>query len=296
MNNKIERLLLVFLLGISVLMGLSFWLNTFFGFNLFCTEHWHELSRLQALKAPIANGFYVSISFSIFLFVFGLYLIYMPTLKRVYQKVVKKEISVPKPELNTVQEKTEEITPAPTDRISLSRPPRLNLPGNAAKRAAERHEEMMKQPSGVTNSKADSQTVSPYNSILAQIFSDNGFTVKPVSLIAKFKPNLFAIGPNEVIWLGAVDADMNGLTKAVAELDSIIKTSLDDVEIYINTFMIDTMGQQQPNDSVMVFKSVDELKTFVQNNPADKITEDNAENFAAYSEYIDTILQYVKNI
>ena len=56
------------------------------------------------------------------------------------------------------------------------------------------------------------------------------------------------------------------------------------------------MGQQQPNDSVMVFKSVDELKTFVQNNPADKLTEDDQENFAAYSEYIDTILQYVKNI
>ena len=296
MNNKLERLLLAFLLGISILLGLSFWLNTFFGFNLFLKEHWNEVSHLQAEQVPIADGFYVSIGFALFLFVFGLYLIYMPALKRIYKKTFHQEQTIaPAAPVVTQEVKEEQPATETTGGIPLSRPPRLNLPKNTAKLAAAKHEEMINQPVS-SATKKDTQSVSPYNSILAQIFTDAGFTVKTPSVIAKFTPNLFAIGPNEVIWLGAVDADMNGLTKAITELDSIIKTSLDDVEIYINAFMIDTMGQQQPNDFVMVFKSVDELKTFVQNNPADKLTEDDQENFAAYSEYIDTILQYVKNI
>ena len=302
MNNKIERLLLSFLLGISILLGLSFWLHTFFGFNIFFKEHWDELSRLQALQIPIAKGFYISIGFSIFLFVFGMYLIYMPSIKWIHKKALKKESKIT-PEsqpMAKTEKKEEQPEPEPTNNFSLSRPPRLNLPKNMEKRAAARHEELKNAPATATataaTQKNNTESVSPYNSVLAKIFTDNGFTVKQTSLVAGFTPNLFAIGPNEVIWIGGVDANIDALNKAIEELKSIIQTSLDDVEIYINAFMIDTLGQYQSNDSVTVFKSIDELKELIQNNPADALTDENKENFVAYSEYIDTILQYVKNI
>lgn len=302
MNNKIERLLLSLLLGISILLGLSFWLHTFFGFNIFFKDHWNELSRLQALQIPVARGFYVSIYFSIFLFIFGLYLIYMPSIKRIYIKTFNKE---PKITTNSQpsaapEKKEEQPEPEPTNNFSLSRPPRLNLPKNMEKRAAARHEELKKAPATAKTSTATQQnnteSVSPYNSVLANIFTDNGFTVKQPSLVAGFTPNLFAIGPNEVIWFGGVDANIGELNKAYEELKSITKTTLDDIEIYINPFIIDTLGQYQADDSVMIFKSIDELKEFIQNNPAAELTDENKENFVAYSEYIDTILQYVKNV
>ena len=50
------------------------------------------------------------------------------------------------------------------------------------------------------------------------------------------------------------------------------------------------------NNALMIFKSIDELKEFIKQNPADEITENDRESFDSYSEYIDTIIQYIKNI
>ena len=88
MRSRLERILLLLLLGSSVLLGLCFWLNTIFSFNLFNKEHWSELSRLQAEQIPISSGFYTSIGIAIFIFVFGLGVIYAPVIKRSYQKIV----------------------------------------------------------------------------------------------------------------------------------------------------------------------------------------------------------------
>ena len=50
------------------------------------------------------------------------------------------------------------------------------------------------------------------------------------------------------------------------------------------------------NSPLMVFKSIDELKEFITEHPADKITDEEQESFDSYSEYIDTIIQYIKNL
>ena len=76
MKNKFEHILLSILLGLTVLLGLSFWLNTFFNFNIFCPAHWDELAKLQASQIPINHNFYISIGVAIFIFAFGLFVIY----------------------------------------------------------------------------------------------------------------------------------------------------------------------------------------------------------------------------
>ena len=295
MKNKFEHLLLATLLGIAVLLGLSFWLDLIFGFNLFFKEHWDELARLQASHIPIAHGFYISIIFAVVLFIFGLYLIYIPSIIR---KTHKTKVAVTTPISNTTPKTSEEIKknpPAETP-ILLTRPPKLNLPKNMAQIVAQRQTQTANQTSQQKTSITNDGTSNPYNPMLAEIFSENGYVVKPNPTISGFTSNLVAIGPNEVFWIGAVDVTPDKLNSAITKLRDVFETTLEDIPINIRAFIIDNLNQYQSNDEISVFKSLDELKKFVSENPSDTIPEEEVDSFGSYSEYIDTIIQYIKNI
>jgi len=299
MRKNFEHILLSILLGLSVLLGLSFWLNTIYGFNLFDSEHWAEISRLQAEQIPISSGFYISIGIAILIFAFGLCVIYIPKNKREYkQQPLQQEINVPLiPEIKNAPEKNVEHEIKPhKNAIPLARPPRLNLPTNMAEIAKQKHESMGTLPIPKQNEKAPT---AQYDSVLSQIFADAGYVVKKNPTISGFTPNVFAIAQNEILWLGAVDADINKLQSAIDRLDSIFKETLEDIKININAFIIDTKGQTKPTDSIIILNSLDEFKKFVSELPPvwpKDMSNYEQDNFDAYSEYIDTIIQYVKNI
>ena len=299
MRKNFEHILLSILLGLSVLLGLSFWLDTIYGFNLFDSEHWAEIARLQAEQIPISSGFYISIGIAILIFAFGLSVIYIPKNKHEYkQQTLQQQITVPLlPEIKNAPEKnvTQEIKPQKTE-IPLARPPRLNLPTNMAEIAKQKHENNGFLP---TPNQKENQNTAQYDSVLSQVFTDAGYVVKKNPTISGFTPNVFAIAPNEILWIGAVDTDINKLQSAVNRLDSIFKETLEDIKININAFLIDTTGQTNATDSVIVLKSLDEFKKFVSELPPvwpKDMSNYEQENFDAYSEYIDTIIQYVKNM
>ncbi|MBQ3785629.1 MAG: hypothetical protein II843_04535 [Alphaproteobacteria bacterium] len=294
MRNKFEHFLLSFLLGIAVLLGLSFWLNVIYGFNLFSKEHWNELARLQAEQIPVSTGFYVSIIVAVFIFVFGILLLYIiPTIKRTREKVSNSFLSTaPMVPNHKAEEKKEDNTifEPQMPKLNMSQPPKLNLPSNMAEIMQQRNE---------NNQNKVKEPVTDYDAILTQIFKDKGFMVKPNPVISGFSPNLFAIAPNEIVWIGAVDTDINKLQFAINRLDGIFNDTLEDIKININAFLIDTKNTYQSNASIFVFKTLEELKTFVTELPPawpKDMSNADQENFDAYSEYIDTIIQYVKNM
>lgn len=298
MKNKFEHFLLSVLLGTSTLLGLSFWLNVNYGFNLFYREHWDAVAKLQATQTPINRGFYISIIVAILIFIIGVYIIYRPRPKQKSSTIAPQEVrNTPTPSVapSVVAEKTgnTESTPSvPVPNIPISRPPRLNLPSNMAQIAAQRQQSLATQKTPVQNQPEQN----PYTSVISQIFSDNGYSIKPNPKISGFTPNLFAIGPNESLWIGAIDTKPEDLMQAIEKLQSVFQETLEDIQININAFILDTLNQYQPNDSILIFKSTDELKTFVSENPADTITDEERDNFDSYSEYIDTVIQYIKNI
>lgn len=296
MKNKFEHILLSILLGLSVLLGLSFWLNTVFGFNMFNMEHWEELSRLQAEQIPISNGFYVSISVAIFIFVFGLCFIYVPAIKRAYKKTSIESLPPPPEPILIAPKEEKAVAPKEPPKIilPLSRPPRLNIPSNSANLARQKYEApRFEQP------KPQIDSHEKYDSILSEIFTKNGYVVKKNLIMSNFTSNLLAIAPEEILWIGSVDSDISKLQSAVERLQSVFRETLEDIRINVNAFMLDTTGQNVATDSVLVFKSVDDLKKFISELPpvqSKDMTNTEQENFYAYSEYIDTILQYMKNI
>jgi len=290
MKNKFEYILLSILLGLSVLLGLSFWLNTVFNFNIFCATHWDEFAKLQASQTPVSPGFYTSFAVAIFIFTLGLYFIYRSRFKVI---ITQNDDVIPVPEQATTKEsnniqKTENIKPAP----AVDRPPRLRLPGNMAQIAEQNHVAKMQQ-----NLKQDAPYENKYNQIISEIFSDNGYLVKPNPSMSGFMPNLFAIGNNEVVWVGGVDCDIEKMMQGLQRLDSVFKETLEDIQININAFILDTLNKyDSTNNDLFVFKSIDDLKAFIAEHPADDIEETDQESFDSYSEYIDTIIKYIKNI
>lgn len=296
MRNKLEHILLSILLGVSVLLGLSFWLNTSFGFNMFSYEHWTELAKLQATNIPINPSFYVYISVSLIIFIIGLVIIYIPKQKTLKKQNTETNIIPPAPVIKISDKKTE-IVPEPI--MSISRPPRLNLPKNiehiAQQRQAATIQTTNAMPAPTFNQPQMLQS-DKYDNELSQIFSDNGYLVKTAPQISGFTPNLFAIGNSENLWIGGADCKIEDLQKAVEKLQSVFQTTLEDITINIHAFLLDTLNTQKSNDSVLVVHSVDDLNKYLSEHPITPISDEDEDNFNAYSEYIDTIIKYIKNL
>ena len=291
MNKYIEKILSSILLCTSVLLGLSFWLNVRFSFNIFYAEHWDELAKLQVSHTPIDKTFYVSIGVAVFITIFGLYMIFKPRFgKTIVTKTENTSI------LNTTQlgkqKQTDTTYPGPNNFVHLNQPPKLNLPKNIANIAAQHQAEQ----SLAQNKPTNTQPTTLHDSELSTIFANAGYKVKPKLTISGFTTNLFAIGNNETVWVGAVDCNIERFKKSIDKLSAIFKETLEDIPITISAFVLDTKQIYISDDNVLIFHNLDELKEFITNNPNPPTDESEQENFDAYSDYIDTIITYAKNI
>lgn len=300
MKKIFEHFLLSLLLTISVFLGLLFWLNTKFGFNMFDMSHWNNLAQLQASHSNIDKNFYISFGVAFFVWIAGLFLIN----RRHGDKKTSPQQPVPNPTVNYVAPQNAEPQNIPMPNINLARPPKLNLPKNIAEIAAQQNAMRQTNPSlqQPTNNympqQQSAQTVqqNPYNAPIAEIFNTNSYLVKPTPTISGFTPNLFAIGNGEHLWIGGVDSDINALQNAINKLQSVFNDTLEDIPITIHAFLIDNMKRYTSTNNIMVFYSLDELRNFVAAHPAQPIADDERDNFNAYSDYINTIIQYIKNI
>ena len=197
MNKHIERLLLSVLVSISVLLGLTFWLNIRYGFNLFSSKHWAELASMQASNTPINIGFYISVCVALFIFLSCLYMINRPrTIKqaqpntqiipvqnqpvaRTPEKQILKQTPSPSPIPQkivppTIKKETPKQTylqpqqqQNPTNDFKLTRPPQLNLPKNMEQIAANQYAQTRQNQTGTTP-----MTNERYNKEIAEIFSN----------------------------------------------------------------------------------------------------------------------------
>lgn len=311
MKRKFEHFLLSILFGTSVLMALTFWLNINFGFNCLSVSHWTQLASLQATGTPINKDFYLSIGIGIIVFLFGLYIINRPRFRKIPKmpQSVKNEpvVSLAKPEtapLPTIQqpkqeqdilesvpvqqpiEEKQETSNTPVavpNGIPLVRPPKLKLPTNISKMAATQYQQQ-------ENDLIKQQQLEKQNAEIVQIFTDNNYVVKKNPTIGKLKTNLFAIGNNEKIWMGAIDCDIESMQSAIKQLQDIFTETLEDIEIHVNAFILDTLGKYSATDNIEVFHTIAELNEFISKNPGDEIEDYEQDNFNAYSEYIDTVI------
>ena len=313
MRNRLDNILLGTLWLLAATLGTSFWLNTKFGFNIFSAPHWQYLAYLQASKTPVAASFYISLGIAIFITIFGLYFLIQPKFRKIVLPIIKvKKINentqpgvdskseptphqsdaseittMPKPE----QQPAQQIQPTPVaaPQNNPLRPPHLNLPTTNSYSAAP-----ITQSATTTNTSSGNDAD---NNAIREIFSQNGYIVKNNPYINRWRPNLLAIGTNEVLWIGAVGATTTQVRAAIDKLNQIFSDTLDDVYISINGFSINAPdAQTTESQDILLFNTINDLDTYMTQHPNSKPTADEQENFDAYSEYIDTVIGYIGNL
>lgn len=317
MRKQIDHFLLGLLWLLASTLGASFWFNTKFGFNIFSIPHWQYLGQLQASKASIQPSFYISMVLIVVVMITGLYLIVRPRFRKIYfksngpavmdSKPAPTVAAAPAPALQTAPVVETPSAPVVPTGPAIARPPRLNLPthngyGAAAQTPAGNYPQPNVQtpsfapaPAPVVAPVAQPQPESlPSNfEDIEQIFKSAGYLIKKAPRIGGIRPALFAIGSDETLWIGGVGMEPSRMANAVDKLDTIFTETLEDIKITINSFIINPKIDN-PADMVGIeqFDSVNALRDYMDSHKNRELPPSEAEDFDAYSEYIDTVADY----
>lgn len=305
MMNRINKILIGLLWLLASTLGITFWFNTVYGFNIFSAQHWQHLSYMQATGQTVRTSFYISIVVAVIIVTFGLYVLLQPHLRRIALPIVDKT-SQPKPSTSVPERpQTESINtsqPAPgkTENVSTvsaaqqpptapagMRPPRLNIPVPTQRATAPRVPLMP-----VAQPKINPET--EYAEI-RNIFESAGYVFKGMPKIKGVQTATVAIGTGEILWLGAVGVKTSDLQRAVDTLTGVFTDTLEDIEIHINAFVI--APTDSANDTnILRFANTDELREYIMAHPNTAPSADETENFDAYSGYIGTVVDYIGKI
>lgn len=310
MKNHLDNFLLGLLWLLACTLGVSFWYNTKFGFNIFSIPHWQYLGTLQASGAPVNSWFYISMVIAVIIMMGGLYIILRPRFRK---------IKLAKPEEVIIEDKIDQ-TPAPVSPVSdtttapmtMVRPPRLessrmnntigtNNPAPLPPAVQSTPSLPVIPAAMATAPNVSVPMITENNAVksgdfadIEKIFSDAGYLVKKPPKIQTLRPALYAIGHNETVWIGAVGIEPARLKSAINALNEIFVETLEDIDINIHGFVISPRPDANGVDTsdILIFNSVNDLSDYMQEHPADPIPDGDKSDFDAYSEYIDTVSDY----
>lgn len=303
MNKQLDRILICFLWLLAATLGASFWLNTFFGFNIFSAQHWQYLAYLQAAQTPVRPAFYISLCLCIIITLVVLYLLLRPhgALRRRIRILRARATTTPPAQTATpdIAPATANPTQAPTDLRPASpvaqRPmrPALSTISPAPIQSPAASPMPSIQTPATPQYTIPTQTSDTDFAEIRDIFSSAGYTVKNASNIGNFKPALLAIGTGETLWIGAVGIYPQPLINAIDSLNTMFSDVLEDIEINIKGFIV-APASPVDNPAIQTFTDISQLRQYIDENkntpPTDKYAQ---ENFDAYSEFIDTVITYI---
>ena len=331
MREKLDNFLLSFLWIIVATLGACFWFNIRFGFNIFSGAHWRHLAYMQATQTPVHPIFYVSMIVAVVVLLGGLYILVKPRIRKI--KFAHKNIQhtntppkttpqaaiptpKPTPAPNTITQPLPAVTPAATQVIesapapapapapviepiptpapapqsistpspSMARPARLNVPASPSWNLPDA-------------SKTTPATAQPQDwPELREIFDSAGYTTKETPRIGNVRIALLAIGADENLWIGAVGISTEAMKTATEKLHNIFIDTLEDIEIHIHGFVISaTDGASPTHPEILTFDTPDALRQYMSGHTNPSLTEDERENFNAFSTYISTVVEYLGN-
>ena len=299
MRNKLDNFLLATLWLVASTLGVCFWFNIRFGFNIFSSAHWHHLAYMQASQNPVSLTFYISMVISVIIVIFGLYLLIRPRFRKFQVPVHNTStqnihhaptVSPTTPQPAPIQMPTVAQTPAPTPEPApvateptLTRPPRLNIAITPQLHNTPLPQQTVQAPS------ASSQ--------LREIFEGAGYTIKNNPRIGTVQTELFAIGTNEVLWIGATGIPTTDLQRAIDTVNQIFSDTLDDIIINVNGFVISAPDANAPGaPDILTFDKIDTLRQYMSEHKNPPLGEDDNGNFDAFSAYISTVIDYLGKI
>ncbi len=316
MRNKLDNFLIALLwLTISIL-AVCFWFNIKFGFNIFSSAHWHHLAYMQASQNPVNPLFYISTVVSVIIIILGLYLLIKPKTRKIIYPIPpvtippratqKNSISTPNSapiqHPKTVPTASQNIAtpqtqaaPAPqTTGVELNRPPRLNIAVTPRLSSGP-----LSTPSVTHQNTTGTSSVATAQQWpeLQEIFTNAGYTIKKSPRIGTLQTNLFAIGTNETLWIGAVGVPTTALQAAVDTLNQIFLDTLEDITINVNAFILMAPDSASPGaPEILTFDTPGDLRNYMNEHKNPPLGEGDNGNFDAFSAYMSTVIEYIEKI
>lgn len=302
MSNKINNFLLTLLWLSAMTLATTFWCNTYFNFNIFSAQHWQYLAYLQASNAHVSKDLYLSFGAAIFVTILGLYILLTPRFHKTPVKDSKQTLHVPtasgqpltppqSPHDNTYSAQT-----APEISYSTpKRPPRLNLPTQKTTVSTHMFPTAKLNSSIQTVAKQSLQQPQYDVSEICEIFKSADYVVNSKDFLGGLKSVVLAIGTNEQLWIGTIGITPNELRNVIGRMNDIFTTTLDDVTINVNGFIIDaTNTQSEQNENILLFDSVAKLREYIEKHKNRKPANlDEEETFDAYVKYINTVIGFI---
>ncbi|MDR1027628.1 MAG: hypothetical protein LBL46_04395 [Rickettsiales bacterium] len=270
--RKFERFL-VSVLWLSAMAILALWFfNMRFGFNILAHAHWEYLEELQ-LADQVAKDFYIAIAATGAIAIIGLYILIVPWHRR-----IKMQRAAAVADVFNASEQAEAAAKMP----DMSRPPRLNMNNMFIPTAREAIEIPKAAPMQM---QAPAQAQPQFQSSeIEDIIVNAGFQLKKPFRAAGVRIDFVGIGADEKMIIGTNDARAD-LSRAVEKIKGLFDEVLDD-DLKINLVAFSTRD----------FADLGAAAAFVNANRARPQTDDDAEDFAAFSNFTDTVAGYFGNV
>ena len=294
MRNKFDNILLGTLWLLLSTLGACFWFNTRFGFNILSGTHWRHLAYMQVTQTQIKPSFYISIIVTVFCIVFGLYLLIRPRFRKITL-----------PQTATKEEQTQpiisETKPNDADIFALARPKRLN--GTTATTTSSTQIKIMTAPvAGTAITPQEPQTKAPAihttntqkSTEMMSIFSSAGYIIKKSATVEGYQIPLIAVDSMQQLWIGGENIETTVMQKIVDSFQQIFCDTLEDIDIPIIGFVVNPVDIANPvAPNILIFKTDDELRTYMMENPNPPLDPDMSENCEAFSTFISTVIDYI---
>ncbi len=297
MKNKFDNILLGILWFTISTLGVCFWFNAQYGFNIFSNTHWKHLAYMQATQNPVKTSFYLSMIVAVVIVIGGLYLLLRPRFRK---------ITLPIRDTATTNSPTAPLqnNQAPSSHsipeTDLQRPARLTTVSHTFAPAPVIPVAPTVAPvTPVASGSLTSPALTPTNDDLftpqmQEIFESAGYKALPGPRIAGLQTSVLALGTNETLWIGAIDVQTSTLAASADVMAQVFKDTLEDIEIHINMFVVNASDNGAPLDTnVLTFASLDELRRYINMHPNTPPAPDEVENFDAFTSYISTVIDYL---
>lgn len=300
MNKKFDKILLGILWLIASTLGVCFWFNTKFGFDIFARSHWQHLAYMQASQQPIQTSFYISLIVSVFIIVIVLHNLIRPRFRKIKLKQTQPQSSLiyvqktsEKQPQQMVINKPAQIQPQSEP---MTRPPRLNIPQNTIRPPQNTAHIVIPAAQPVMMQQNTTSQTQPIINDLRKIFTSTGYIITKNPSIPNNPISLVAIGSSEKLWIGGVGISVQQMQNVISKLEQIFSDTLDEIIIDINGFIVSpNLSDNTPAGNILTFNTAQELYQYMSahKNPTD---DTDPESIRAFETYINTVMDYIGKI
>lgn len=268
----------------TVALGLTFWMNTWYGFNVLSAAHWQYLSSLQAMRAHVKIDFYLSLVIGVIIAFVGLYLLVRPRFRKIPMEKNDPLPDNPDP-LPNYGDATNKRPMSPSG-LRSGTPQKANNRYNA-------------QPPVININALGTAKPTAGNPLareIVKVFKASEYTIKECAKVDNLVTPVLALGYDNTLWIGTSDVSGNDMLGAIQALVTVFDDTLGDTarDIIIHGCIINPTDDKNPNpDMISMFKTLEEFQEFMKGHNNTKPDTFDKDLFDAMSTYIDTVCSYI---